>query len=525
MEPFVGPAAPFVPEGDGYDDVDLLSPSREQQGKKKPAVVRKHNEAIQSQLREGAFLGTLHLPVDYGGFQKTISETNFRIKERYNKNLKELTRIVADFDAEVVRFAKENKDPKSSFKETADRYRLLQLGPTSCIKIDGKRELRVLFPRFGKPRPRALAEKKDTGKDAEPAMRGVITLDRDEKDKVMWAYEGRWHTAEDLRKVEKKDLPHDVWASMEDLEKGVVYEQDRGFWTEVREMLMRTLTPGIVGIRDEQKKKNRAKLFRERLWRLFQDLLEDARQVAINEIRLQEKRVECNGGSTVLQTLLEEGAVVNAPNRDGFTPLMIAARNGRADTLRALLETPGVDLHATNEHGSNAMHYAAMYAHKECVLILREREREVRAGGGGGLKGKLYEARNCLDKTPYDLAMDEEKDFMEHKDTVWKQKVVKEAMYKVVPEFNPAQRKPGALPPMELPGMLYREVFRIENPEDVRPPTKEYKPTRSGAAGAWRISRIPDPACRSDDLEERDFARRWKETYKKCKPKPPKTGT
>ncbi len=137
---------------------------------------------------------------------------------------------------------------------------------------------------------------------------------------------------------------------------------------------------------------------------VWQDLLEDARQVAINEIRLQEKRVECNGGSTVLQTLLEEGAMVNAPNRDGFTPLMIAARNGRADTLRALLETPSVDLHMRNEHGSNAMHYAAMYAHKECVLILREREREVRASAGGP-EDKLYEARNCLNKTPYDLAV------------------------------------------------------------------------------------------------------------------------
>jgi hypothetical protein len=231
MEPFVGPAAPFVPEGDGYDDVDLLSPSREQQAKKKPAVVRKHNEAIQSQLREGAFLGTLHLPVDYGGFQKTISETNFRIKERYNKNLKELTRIIADFDTEVERFNKEGADPKNPFKETADRYRLLQRGPNSCIKIDRKHEPRVLFPRFGKPRPRALADKKDASKDAEPPIRGVITQDRDEKDKVMWSYEGQWHTPEELRKIEKKDWPHDVWASMEDLQKGVVYEADRG-WRE-----------------------------------------------------------------------------------------------------------------------------------------------------------------------------------------------------------------------------------------------------------------------------------------------------
>jgi hypothetical protein len=231
MEPFVGPATPFVPEGDtgdGYDDVDLLSPSQERKVKTKPAVVRKYYEAIQSQLREGAFLGTLHLPVDYGGFQKTISETNFRINERYTKNLRELARIIADFDAEVERFsASKEKDPKNPFKETAERYRLLQRGPTSCIKIDGKGEPRVLFPRFGKPRTRE--DRADAGKEPGPPMRGVVTQDRGEKDKVMWAYEGRWHSEEDLRTVDKRDWPHDVWASVEDLEKGVIYEADRGF--------------------------------------------------------------------------------------------------------------------------------------------------------------------------------------------------------------------------------------------------------------------------------------------------------
>lgn len=116
----------------------------------------------------------------------------------------------------------------------------------------------------------------------------------------------------------------------------------------------------------------------------------------------------------------------------------------------------------------------------------------------------------------------EEDDFMEHKNTVWKTRVVKESLHKVVPDFNPAQRKAGALPPLEFPGLLYKEVFRIENPEDVRPPTKEYKPARSGTTGAWRISKIPDPACRRDDMDEKDFARRWRETYKKCKPPPEK---
>jgi hypothetical protein len=56
MEPFVGPLAPFVPTGDGYDSVDLLSRSEEQQGMKKAAVVRKHNEAIRAECIEIAVI-------------------------------------------------------------------------------------------------------------------------------------------------------------------------------------------------------------------------------------------------------------------------------------------------------------------------------------------------------------------------------------------------------------------------------------------------------------------------------------
>lgn len=404
MEPFVGPAEPFIPEGDGFEDPDLLSSVGERLDRKKPAVVRKHNEAIQSQLREGAFLGTLHLPVDYGGFQKTISEQNFKANDRYSRNFKEVTKLITDFDTEVLRFLRENKDKSATFKDTADRYKGLIAEPTSCIKASGpdkKRELRILFPRFGKARREA-----EPLKTNEP-IRGVITFDKEEKDKVMWAYEGHWYSGEELSENKHRDSKSklsDVWASMEDLQKGVVYEPDRRFWTDLREMLMKSLTPAILGIRDEQKKKTKSKQFRERVWRLFQDLLEDARLVAMNEIRLQEKKVESGGSSTVLQMLMEEGAVVNAANRDCFTPLMIAASNGRTDTLRALLETPGIDLSITNGHGNNAMHYAAMYAHKDCVEILRARDKELRQTGSTD-KPKLYKGTNRLGKTPYDLAV------------------------------------------------------------------------------------------------------------------------
>ena len=71
-----------------------------------------------------------------------------------------------------------------------------------------------------------------------------------------------------------------------------------------------------------------------------------------------------------MQDLVEQGADINAVNEDGYTALMLAARNGHLETVQALMEVPGIDTNKKNNYGSNAMHYAAMYAHREVVQAL-----------------------------------------------------------------------------------------------------------------------------------------------------------
>ncbi|KAJ1475668.1 ankyrin repeat-containing domain protein, partial [Baffinella frigidus] len=73
--------------------------------------------------------------------------------------------------------------------------------------------------------------------------------------------------------------------------------------------------------------------------------------------------------------LVEGGADINSVNEDGFTALMLASRNGHLEAVEALLEVPKIDTNKKNSYGSNAMHYAAMYAHREVVQALRRKGR------------------------------------------------------------------------------------------------------------------------------------------------------
>ncbi len=50
--------------------------------------------------------------------------------------------------------------------------------------------------------------------------------------------------------------------------------------------------------------------------------------------------------------------------------LLRAAREGNADTVRALLSTPGADVDATDERGSTALLEAARYGHDDVVRAL-----------------------------------------------------------------------------------------------------------------------------------------------------------
>ncbi len=67
---------------------------------------------------------------------------------------------------------------------------------------------------------------------------------------------------------------------------------------------------------------------------------------------------------------LDTGAV-NVPNNSGWSPMMVAAANGHAQAIHALIHAfPGADTHVTDPTGASALHLAARFNHPSCVVQL-----------------------------------------------------------------------------------------------------------------------------------------------------------
>ena len=69
-----------------------------------------------------------------------------------------------------------------------------------------------------------------------------------------------------------------------------------------------------------------------------------------------------NGHDQLARELIARGAEVNARSPNGSTPLMLAAREGREDMIKALLES-GADPRSKNDWGDNALTLAMRYDH------------------------------------------------------------------------------------------------------------------------------------------------------------------
>lgn len=69
-----------------------------------------------------------------------------------------------------------------------------------------------------------------------------------------------------------------------------------------------------------------------------------------------------NGHGKLVQELIAQGAEVNARSPNGSTPLMLAAREGREDLTKTLLES-GADPRSKNDWGDNALALAMRYDH------------------------------------------------------------------------------------------------------------------------------------------------------------------
>ena len=100
--------------------------------------------------------------------------------------------------------------------------------------------------------------------------------------------------------------------------------------------------------------------------------------------------------AAMVQVLIAAGAKVDARDRDGWTPLHVAAADGWPKPVEALIAA-GANLEARSAHGETPLHFAAAGGNTQIVDMLLE------AGADGG-------ARTHNGETPFHLASEELKE-------------------------------------------------------------------------------------------------------------------
>lgn len=97
-----------------------------------------------------------------------------------------------------------------------------------------------------------------------------------------------------------------------------------------------------------------------------------------------------NGKVEIVKLFSDNKTLINAKDKGGTTPLMLAAVNGRKDVCEVLLGI-GADPYSVQENDQNVMHFAAAYGHPEIVkMFLTDK--------------KLLDSRNKWGMTPLMLA-------------------------------------------------------------------------------------------------------------------------
>jgi ankyrin repeat protein len=93
------------------------------------------------------------------------------------------------------------------------------------------------------------------------------------------------------------------------------------------------------------------------------------------------------------------GAARQATRSAETDALLRAARVGNADTVRALLASPNVDVNGTDEHGNTPLIEAARFGHDEVVTALLIAKAEVKAKNDEGKTALMLAAEGGHDQT------------------------------------------------------------------------------------------------------------------------------
>eukprot|EP00960_Hanusia_phi_P042800 755716-Hanusia_phi.AAC.4 len=131
--PFVTPLEEFEPVQEYKEDKGTsVDPN-----KMTPQMMRKEKDLLNKQLREAAFMGVCHLPVQYAGKKKQIDDDTYRLNKRLEDLKKEFTK----------------KYPPGSFVDLGKgRFRILPVykgnggaGVLSKLKVEMPQALKQMF--------------------------------------------------------------------------------------------------------------------------------------------------------------------------------------------------------------------------------------------------------------------------------------------------------------------------------------------------------------------------------------------
>lgn len=98
-----------------------------------------------------------------------------------------------------------------------------------------------------------------------------------------------------------------------------------------------------------------------------------------------------------LKKLIDEGADINAVNKDGETALHLATRVAQSSSVVQMLLDAGADVNAKNNNGSTALMLAADYSGNETVKVLLDAGADVNAKDNDGYTALMCAARNYSD--------------------------------------------------------------------------------------------------------------------------------